>query len=172
MFNLNTALIQTARDKAVEILKSFQKNGKEDSVLRLRRISIRFDRRCYSFSKTTNVLTPYWLSLKLNHGRRTSFPIVFGGRQRQLIEDAFQGKLKFTTVEMVKRKGEWYAHFTLKKTVFFKEPETVIGIDIGENNLTVAVALKDKPRKARSHSSWRHRSDGYYASNIKQTLPF
>ena len=37
-FNLNTALIQTARDKAVEILKSFAKNKKEGSVLRLKRI--------------------------------------------------------------------------------------------------------------------------------------
>jgi len=36
LFNLNTALIQTARDKAVEILKSFEENMREDSVLRLR----------------------------------------------------------------------------------------------------------------------------------------
>lgn len=105
--------------------------------------------RCYSFSKTTNVLTPYWLSLKLNYGRRVSLPIVFGERQRKFIEEAFKGKLQFATVEMVKRKGEWYAHFTVKKTVFFKEPETVIGIDIGENNLAVAVAFKGKPRKAK-----------------------
>ena len=62
-FNLNTALIQTARDKAVEILKSFNEKKKEKP--KLRRISIRFDRRCYSFAKTTNKLTPYWLTLKL-----------------------------------------------------------------------------------------------------------
>jgi len=29
LFNLNTALIQTARDKAVEILKSFEENKRE-----------------------------------------------------------------------------------------------------------------------------------------------
>jgi hypothetical protein len=57
LFNLNTALIQTARDKAVEMLRSFEETKKEDDVLRLKRMSIRFDRRCYSFSKTTNVLT-------------------------------------------------------------------------------------------------------------------
>jgi hypothetical protein len=56
---LNTALIQTARDEAIEILKNFErKNRKEDSLLRLKRISIRFDKRCHKFSKTTNVLTP------------------------------------------------------------------------------------------------------------------
>ncbi|MEM0481388.1 MAG: hypothetical protein QXM16_00655 [Nitrososphaerota archaeon] len=53
---MNTALIQTARDKAIEILKSFEKNRKEGGVLRLERISIRFDKRCYSFAKATNAL--------------------------------------------------------------------------------------------------------------------
>ena len=38
LFDLNTALIQTARDKAVEVLKSFDKNRKDDSALRLKRI--------------------------------------------------------------------------------------------------------------------------------------
>jgi len=41
----------------------------------------------------------------------------------------------FTTAEMVKRDGEWYARFTLKKTVEVpEEPETVIAIDRGERN--------------------------------------
>jgi hypothetical protein len=44
-FNLSSALVQTGRDKAVEILKSFRKNRKNNSVLRLRRVSIRFDKR-------------------------------------------------------------------------------------------------------------------------------
>jgi putative transposase len=72
LFNLNTALIQTARDKAVEILKSFEENRKESSILKLKRISIRFDKRCYSFSKTDNALTPYWLTLSLNRKERIS----------------------------------------------------------------------------------------------------
>ncbi|TDA25770.1 MAG: hypothetical protein DSO00_08280, partial [Archaeoglobi archaeon] len=88
LFNLNTALIQTARDKAVEILKGFEENRKESSVLELKRISIRFDERCYSFSKTDNALTPYWLTLSLNREKRISLPIVFGERQRQRIEEA------------------------------------------------------------------------------------
>ena len=70
LFNLNTALIQTARDKAVEIVKSFNEKKKEGKVKterpKLKRISIRFDKRCYSFAKTTNKLTPYWLTLSLN----------------------------------------------------------------------------------------------------------
>ena len=147
-FKLNTSLIQTARDKAVEVLKSFNENKKEYSVLRLKRVSIRFDKRCYGFSKTTNILTPYWLTLSLNHKERISLPIVFGGRQRQRIEEAFVGEWKFTIVEIVKRNGEWYAHFVLRKTIALMEkPQTIVGIDIGEVNLVTAVALTDKPSK-------------------------
>jgi hypothetical protein len=73
LFSLNTALIQTARDKAVEILMSFAKNRRGESVLNLKRISIRFHSRCYRFSKTTNALTPYWLTLSLTGGRESPY---------------------------------------------------------------------------------------------------
>ena len=175
LFNLNTALIQTARDKAVEILKRFERNKKDDSILRLKKISIRFDKRCYSFSKTTNVLTPYWLTLSLNKRERVSLPIVFGEKQRERIEEAFRGEWSFTTVEMVKRNGEWYAHFVLKKAIEVPdEPETVIAIDRGEHNLAVAVAIsKSKPNKPMKGQFWKgeevKRIRGLY-SHIRRRL--
>ena len=175
LFKLNTALIQTARDKTIEILKSFQKNRKDNSALRPNRVSIRFDKRCYSFSKTTNVLTPYWLTLSLFRGRRVSLPIVFGEKQKARIEEAFRGEWSFTTVEMVKRDGEWYAHFVLKKTVELPdEPETVIAIDRGEANLAVAVAISKKdPAKPMKGRFWRggeiKRIRGLY-SHIRRKL--
>jgi len=120
LFNLNTALIQIARDKAVEILRSFNEKKKEGKVksekLKLRRVSIRFDKRCYSFAKTTNVLTPYWLTLSLNRKTRITLPIKFGKRQQKLIEKALQGEWEFCRVEMVKRNEEWYAHFVLNSS--------------------------------------------------------
>jgi len=157
LFNLNTALIQTARDKTVEILKSFEETRRENSVLRLKRISIRFDKRCYSFSKATNVLTPYWLTLSLNKRERVSLPIAFGERQKQRVEEALRGEWQFTTVEMVKRDGEWYAHFVLSKTVELPdEPKTVIAIDRGEHNLAVAVAIsRHNPEKPMKGQFWR-----------------
>jgi len=171
-FNLPAALIQTARDKAVEILKSFRENAEEDSELRLERISIRFDSRCYSFSKTTNILTPYWLNLKLNHEKRVSLPTIFGEKQKSFIESALRGEWKFTTVELVKRNGEWYAHFVLKKTVTLEdEPQTVVGIDIGEVNLVTAIALTTK--KPSKGQFWRgseiKRARGLY-NHIRRKL--
>jgi hypothetical protein len=44
-----------------------------------------------------------------------------------MIEEALKGKRKFTTIEMVKRDGEWHAHFTLKKVVeIMDRSETII----------------------------------------------
>jgi len=174
-YSLNTALIQTARDKTVEILKSFERNRKEDSVLRVKRVSIRLDKRCYSFSKTTNVLTPYWLTLSLNKKARVSLPIAFGEKQKQRIEEALRGEWKFTTVEMVKRNGEWYAHLALEKAVEVPdEPETVVAIDRGEHNLAVAVAVsKNNPDKPMKGQFWRgseiKRIRGLY-SHIRRRL--
>jgi len=55
MFDLNTALLQTAKDKAIEIMKSFNELKRKTNKLILKRISIRFDERCYKFDKTNNV---------------------------------------------------------------------------------------------------------------------
>ena len=174
-FGLNTALIQNARDKAVEVLKSFERNRRDDSILRLKRVSIRFDKRCYSFSKTTNILTPYWLTLSLNRRERVSLPIVFGEKQKERIEEAFRGEWQFSTVEMVKRNGKWYAHFVITKTIDLPdEPETVVAIDRGEHNLAVAVAIsKSNPDKPMKGKFWRgeeiKRIRGLY-SHIRRNL--
>jgi len=174
LFNLNTALIQTARDKAVEILKSFNEK-KKDKVKKpkLKRISIRFDKRCYSFAKTTNKLTSYWLTLSLNRKERVSLPVVFGERQR-IIEEALQGKWQFCMVEMVKRNGEWYAHFVFKKEVeLVEDPETVVGIDLGEWNVATAVVISKynpKPMKGKFWSGAKIRQiRGKYA-HIRRNL--
>ena len=58
---------------------------------------------------------------------------------------------------MVKRDGEWYAHFVLRKTIeLIDEPETVIAIDRGEVNLATAVAVsKNSPEKPMKGQFWR-----------------
>ena len=93
----------------------------------------------------------------MNRKKRISLPIVFDERQRQRIEEAFSGKWKFTTVEIVKRNGEWYTHFVLKKTVELPDDfETIIAIDRGEHNLAVAVAVSKKnPEKSMKGQFWR-----------------
>ena len=57
---------------------------------------------------------------------------------------------------MVKRDGEWYAHFVLKKEVeLIDEPETIISVDVGEWNVAVAVAAaKYNPSKPLKGQFW------------------
>jgi IS605 OrfB family transposase len=95
--------------------------------------------------------------LSLNRKERVSLPIVFGEKQRQRIEEALRGEWKFTTVEMVKSCGHWYAHFVLKKTIeVHDETETIIAIDRGEHNLAVAVAIsKSDQNKPMKGQFWR-----------------
>ena len=175
MFNLNTALIQTARDKAIEILKSFNKVKRKSSKLKLKRIAIRFDERCYQFDKTDDILTPYWLTLRINKEKRISLPIVFGEKQKQRIEEVLKNEWKFATVEMVKRDGKWYAHFVLKRTISgIDEPETIIAIDIGEHNLATATKiLINNPNKPVQGRFWKgveiKKTRGLY-SHIQRNL--
>jgi IS605 OrfB family transposase len=175
IFDLNTALIQTARDKAIEILKGFNEVKRKSSKPKLKRIAIRFDERCYKFDKTNNVLTPYWLTLSVNKEKRVSLPIVFGEKQKQRIEEALKNEWKFATVEMVKRNKEWYAHFVLKKTIFvINKPETIVAIDIGEHNLATATKiLINNPNKPIQGKFWKgaeiKKTRGLY-SHIKRKL--
>jgi IS605 OrfB family transposase len=155
-YELKTALIQSARDKAVEIYKSFENVKEKGSEIHLRKCCMRFDGRSFKFAKVEKELTPYWLHLSLSgtYGR-TPFPIVFGKR-KELIEEALEGDYSIKSVEMKKRKGEWYAHFNLSREVAVPDsPETVIGIDRGEKNFAVAVGIqKDSPTKPRKGMFW------------------
>jgi IS605 OrfB family transposase len=177
MFDLNTALIQTARDKAIEIMKSFNELKRKTKINKpiLKRIAIRFDERCYKFDKTNNVLTPYWLTLSVNKEKRISLPIVFGEKQKQRIEEALKNEWKFATVEMVKLNKEWYAHFVLKKTIsFINKPETIVAVDIGEHNLATATKiLINNPSKPIQGRFWKgaeiKKTRGLY-SHIRRKL--
>jgi len=113
--------------------------------------------------------------LSLNKRERISLPIAFGEKKKkEKIEGAFEGGRSFTTVEMVKRNTEWYAHFVLKKTVELPdEPETVIVIDRGEHTLATAVAISrsnpDKPMKGQWHGEEIERLRGLYG-HIRRKL--
>ena len=160
-FNLVTGLIQTAMDKSVEILKSFKKSDKgktekkrKNRRLKMKRISIRFDKRIFKFEKKENKLTPYWLTLSTDGIRwhRISLPIQLGKDQIEKVENGWRP----VSVEMVKKNGQWFAHITIEKWIKFKEPKTVIGIDIGEVNFASCMAIKiDNQDKYIKGQIWR-----------------
>jgi len=160
-FNLVTGLIQTARDKSIEIIESFKKSDKgktekkrKERKLRLKKISIRFDNRTFKFEKKESKMTPYWLTLSTDGIRwhRISLPIQLGKDQIEKIENGWRP----ASVEMVKKNGQWFAHIVVEKWIKFKEPKTVIGIDIGEINFAAAMAVRiDDQDKHIKGQIWR-----------------
>lgn len=159
-FHLQTGLIQTARDKSVEILQSFKKSDKgktekkrKNRKLKMKTISIRFDQRSFKFEKKESKLTPYWLTLSTTGAKsdRISLPILLGKKQIEKLEE-----WRPSSIEMVKKNGEWFAHITIEKWIKFKEPKTVIGIDVGEVNFAAAMAVRiDNQDKYMKGKIWR-----------------
>ena len=142
-FGLSSTLTQTARDKAVELVKANE--GREFNI---RKVSIRVNYHAFKLVRRDTKLTPYWLYLKLD-GDGMWYPVQFGEKQRQMIVDALSDDSEWSLqqVELVKD-GEWYAYFTLEKPFKHYEPQTPIGIDLGERNLATVVALVNgKPTK-------------------------
>ncbi len=108
-------------------------------------VSIRVNYRAFKLVRRDTKLTPYWLYLKLD-GEGVWCPVQFG--ERQMIDDALSEEWSLQQVELVKRDGEWYAYFTLEKPFKDYEPQTPIGIDLGEKNFATVVALVNgKPTK-------------------------
>ncbi|PSN89750.1 transposase, partial [Candidatus Marsarchaeota G1 archaeon OSP_B] len=143
-FGLSSTPTQTARDKAVELVKANE--GRE---FHIRKVSIRVNYRAFKLVRRDTKLTPYWLYLKLD-GDGAWYPVQFGERQREMIDNVLSDHSEWSLqqVELVKRDGEWYAYFTLEKPFKNYEPQTPIGIDLGEKNLATVVALVNgKPTK-------------------------
>lgn len=145
-FNLATGLIQTARDKSVEILESFKKSDKgktekkrKNRILKMRKISIRFNKSTFKFEKVDHKLSQYWITLSTTGHRyeRISLPIYLGNHQIKKLDNGWIP----SSVEMVKKNGEWYAHIVVEKWIKFVEPKTVIGIDVGEVNFASCIAI-------------------------------
>ena len=166
-FGLSSTLTQTARDKAVELIKVNE--GREFHV---HRVSIRVNYRAFKLVRRDTKLTPYWLYLKLD-GDGVWCPVQFGEKQRQMIDDALSddGEWSLQQVELVKRDGEWYVYFTLEKPFKNYEPKTAIGIDLGERNVATVVALvDDKPRKGTFFKGSKIKEVRHRHFNIRKKL--
>ena len=167
MFGLSSTLTQTARDKAVELVK-----GSEGREFHMRKVSIRVNYRAFKLVRRDTKLTPYWLYLQLD-GDGVWYPVQFGEKQRQMIDDALSDDSEWSLqqVELVKRDREWYAYFTLEKPFKNYEPKTPIGIDLGERNLATVVALvDDKPTKGTFFKGSKIKEVRHKYFNIRKKL--
>ncbi len=167
MFGLSSTLTQTARDKAVELVKANE--GREFHV---QQVSVRVNYRAFKLVRRNTKLTPYWLYLQLD-GDGAWYPVQFGETQRQMIDNVLSDHSEWSLqqVELVKRDGEWYAYFTLEKPFKNYEPQTPIGIDLGEKNLATVVALVNgKPTKGTFFKGSKIKEVRHRYFNIRKKL--
>ena len=90
-----------------------------------------------------------------------------------MIDDALSddGEWSLQQVELVKRDGEWYAHFTLERPFKNHEPKTPIGIDLGERNSATVIALvDDKPTKGTFFKGSKIKEVRHKYFNIRKKL--
>jgi len=128
--------------------------------------------RAFKLVKKDTKLTPYWLYLQLD-GEGTWYPVQFGERQREMIDNVLSDHSEWSLqqVELIKRDGEWYVYFTLEKPFENYEPQTPIGVDLGEKNLATVVALvNDKPVKGTFYKGTKIKEVRHKYFNIRKRL--
>ena len=106
-------------------------------------------------------------------GKGVWYPVQFGERQEKLIESGVTGRGEWfiQQVELMKRDGEWYAYFILERPFKDYEPNTAVGVDIGERNLATLVALVDgKPVRGTFFKGSRTKEVRHKYSLIRKKL--
>ncbi|SDE73864.1 RNA-guided endonuclease InsQ/TnpB family protein [Halorientalis regularis] len=137
----NGGLVQAARNKAAEACKSVVarwKNGKKASKPRITSPHIVYDHRTATFHDD-------YVSLATTDGRiEADYVLPDGDSDTPHAEYLFSDEYETTGAELHRKHGEWQLHIHCKKEIETDTPErattthgTVLGVDLGVNNLAV-----------------------------------
>ena len=138
---LNTGLVQNARNKAAEACKSVVKrweHGKKASKPRVTSPHVVYDHRTATFYDD-------YVSLATTDGRvEADYVLPDEDSETPHAEYLFSDEYETTGAELHRKHGEWQLHIHCKKEVESNTPEqattengTVLGVDLGVNNLAV-----------------------------------
>jgi IS605 OrfB family transposase len=139
---LNTGLVQNARNKAAEACKSVVerwKNGKKASKPRMTSPHVVYDHRTATFYGE-------YVSLATVDGRiEADYVLPDEDSETPHAEYLFSDEYETTGAELHRKYGEWQLHIHCKRDVESDTPDqattthgTVLGVDLGVNNLAVA----------------------------------
>ena len=137
----NGGLVQAARNKAAEACKSVVarwKNGKKASKPRMTSPHVVYDHRTATFHDE-------YVSLATVDGRiEADYVLPNGDSDTPHAEYLFSDEYETTGAELHRKHGEWQVYIHCKKEMESDTPEqaatengTVLGVDLGVNNLTV-----------------------------------
>lgn len=138
---LNSGLVQNARNKAAEALASTEtriRNGERAGTPRFNSPTVRHDERTASFFEDHATLATTGERVRVDY----QLPNQLTGTPHAdyLLNDEYE----VTTADLLIRDGDWYLHVRLKaiedsspETNSITEHQTVLGVDSGVNNIAV-----------------------------------
>jgi IS605 OrfB family transposase len=139
--SLNSQLTIQAIRQAAQIAKSFLRRKRKGLVSKpypeVRRVSIRFTEKAWSYEQFVKSVAPVRLELSLPGGR-TEVWLRPHRRFWQYWWRILTGEAELASTLMIKRKlNKWYAIFMFKIKPKEEKPQSVITFDVNENTISV-----------------------------------
>lgn len=176
--NLPATVIHGARNKSIEILKSYLKakrrlENKKSWKKENRKVkfpvvktpSVRFDSRMIKLRHTKNKLYPQFVSLLYKAGisgksdNRIEIPLIVNSNYQKEVIKEIGNNYKLGSTELVKRNNEFYVHISYSKEVEIPKLDSSfspLGIDVGMNNLVVSVAQSSVKFHSGKRINWKN----------------
>ncbi|MFH1224347.1 MAG: transposase [Candidatus Diapherotrites archaeon] len=154
---LPSAIIQTARDKAIEAHKSYRgrvkRKMKASPPAFGKNAPVRLDSRTLQIRETGNKIK-YFASLATN-GERVHVPLLGHRYQHKYLAMLVRGELQMGAAELLRKGDDFYIYLTVKKEAApcaANESATPIAVDLGLVNLSTSVILRGgKPTNITFH---------------------
>jgi len=134
-FDIGSQTVQEIRDVVVESINSYAqlvRKGRKASLPRIEEFTVRLN-----YPRVVSVFEQgkefnFFFKVKLNGDKRVVIPIECGETQKQLLEDALNGKYKIGAFQLVRRDEWFYFVIPIKKEVELRqEYDGVVGVDLG-----------------------------------------
>jgi len=134
-FDIASQTVQEIRDVVVESIDSYAqlvKKGEEASLPKVEEFTVRLN-----YPRVVSIFEQgkefdFFFKVKVNGNKRIAIPIECGEMQKQLLEDALNGKYKIGAFQLVRRDEWFYFVIPIKKEVEIRqEYDGVVGVDLG-----------------------------------------
>ncbi len=160
-YKLPACVIHQARNKAIEMLKSWKKLQRIQKKNLLppnpQALRIRYDNVVFNILKIESKKFEYFVSFLVNSGykkdkSRIYIPLIVNSKfQKEYIKDLVNKNYKLCSSDLVKKDKDYFIHITFSKETNLPKLNSSfqpIGIDVGINNLAVvSVAQQKNPVK-------------------------
>jgi len=134
-FDIGSQTVQEIRDVVVEAINSYAqlvRKGKKASLPKIEEFTVRLN-----YPRVVSIFEQgkefdFFFKVKVNGNKRIAIPIECGEMQKQLLEDALNGKYKIGAFQLVRRDDRFYFVIPIKKEVELRqEYDGIVGVDLG-----------------------------------------